>query len=450
MSATLESSIRLVTAVPGPRSLKLQARRVAAVPRGIGSVLPVFIESASGATLRDIDGNQYLDFTGGIGCQNAGHAAPEVVAAIQQQAAQFLHTCFMVTPYEGYLELAETLNRRTPGAFAKKTFLVNSGAEAVENAIKIARHYTRRQAIIAFEDAFHGRTQLALSLTGKAHPYKTGFGPFAPEIYRAPYAYCYRCPLNLTHPECKVACAHELELTFQRQVEAGAVAAVIFEPVLGEGGFVAPPPDWFPAIVEICKQHGILIIADEIQTGFCRTGPLFACERFGLEPDIIVTAKSLAGGLPLAAITGRAEIMDAPGPGGLGGTYGGNPVACAAALETIERVDRWNLPARAERIGQLFESLTRDWPSRFALVGDIRGVGAMRAIELVKDRSTKEPAAAETKAILAACHQKGLLIISAGLFGNVIRVLVPLVASDAQIEEGLRIVEECIAANGSE
>jgi 4-aminobutyrate aminotransferase/(S)-3-amino-2-methylpropionate transaminase len=449
MSVTLESSIRLLTAVPGPRSLELQARRIAAVPRGIGSVLPVFIESASGATLRDIDGNQYLDFTGGIGCQNAGHASPEVVAAIQQQATQFLHTCFMVTPYEEYLELAETLNRRTPGAFAKKTFLVNSGAEAVENAIKIARNFTRRQAIIAFEHAFHGRTQLALSLTGKAHPYKTGFGPFAPEIYRAPYAYCYRCPLNLTHPECKVACANELELTFQRQVEAGAVAAVIFEPVLGEGGFVAPPPDWFPAIVDICKQHGILIIADEIQTGFCRTGPLFACERFGLEPDIIVTAKSLAGGLPLAAITGRAEIMDAPGPGGLGGTYGGNPVACAAALATIERMDRLNLPERAERIGQLFESITRDWPSRFPLVGDIRGLGAMRAIELVQDRSTKEPAPAETKAILAACHQKGLLIISAGLFGNVIRVLVPLVATDAQIEEGLRILAESIAPNGS-
>jgi 4-aminobutyrate aminotransferase/(S)-3-amino-2-methylpropionate transaminase len=411
-------------------------------------VLPVYIENASGATLRDVDGNQLLDFMGGIGCQNAGHAAPEVVAAIQQQASQFLHTCFMVTPYEGYLKLAEALILRAPGTFAKKTFFVNSGAEAVENAIKIARSYTRRQGIIAFADAFHGRTLLTLSLTGKSHPYKTGFGPYAPEIYRVPYAYCYRCPINLTYPKCHAACAQEVEAAFLRQVESGTVAAVIFEPVLGEGGFVAPPKEWFSAITEICRKHSILIIADEIQTGFCRTGTLFACERFGLEPDILVCGKSLAGGLPLAAVIGRAEVMDAPGLGSLGGTYGGNPVACAAALEVIDRVDHLNLSERAEQIGRLFESFTQDWRSRFSVVGDIRGVGAMRAIELVKDLTTKEPAAQETRAILAACHQKGLLIISAGLFGNVIRILVPLVATDAQIEEGLRILEDSISRNG--
>lgn len=448
MSPAQESSIRLVTAVPGPRSLELQERRIAALPRGVGSVLPVFIESASGATLRDIDGNQFLDFTGGIGCQNAGHAAPEVVAAVQRQASQFLHTCFMVTPYEGYLKLAEELNRRAPGSFAKKTFFVNSGAEAVENAVKIARSHTGRPGILAFTDAFHGRTLLTLSLTGKVHPYKTRFGPFAPEVCRAPYAYCYRCPVNLTYPECNAACAREVEAAFLRQAEAGTLAAVIFEPVLGEGGFVVPPPEWFSAIAGICRRHGILIIADEIQTGFCRTGPLFACERFGLEPDILVCAKSLAGGLPLAAITGRAEVMDAPGPGSLGGTYGGNPVACAAALEVMDRIDRLHLAARAEQIGRLFESITRDWPSRFPLVGDIRGAGAMRAIELVKDRATKEPATGETKAILAACHRRGLLIISAGLFGNVIRILVPLVATDEQVEEGLRILEVSISGAG--
>jgi 4-aminobutyrate aminotransferase / (S)-3-amino-2-methylpropionate transaminase / 5-aminovalerate transaminase len=447
MNIAADSSVRLVTTVPGPRSVELQRLREAAVPRGVGSVLPVFIQRAHGAVLEDVDGNVFLDFTGGIGCQNAGHTVPDVVAAVQHQAEQFLHTCFMVNPYEGYLRLAEQLNARTPGSFPKKTFFLSSGAEAVENAIKIARNYTRRQAIIAFEDAFHGRTQLALSLTSKSHPYKTGFGPFAPEVYRMPYAYCYRCPYNLTHPECGVECANRLELTFQRQVEAGAVAAIIFEPVLGEGGFVVPPADWFPTIIRICRQHGILVIADEIQTGFCRTGPLFSCERFGIEPDLIVTGKSLAGGLPLAAVTGRAEIMDAPVRGGLGGTYGGNPVSCAAALQTLEAIDRLGLPAKSERIGRQFESAAKDWKRRFPLIGDVRGVGAMRALEIVKNQATKEPAPEETNAILAECHRRGLMIISAGTFGNVIRLLAPLVATEQQIDEGLNILEQAIAAN---
>jgi 4-aminobutyrate aminotransferase/(S)-3-amino-2-methylpropionate transaminase len=445
MNIATESSIRLVTAVPGPQSIEIQKRREAALPRGVGSVLPVFIERAHGVTLQDVDGNRFLDFTGGIGCQNAGHTVPEVVAAIQQQAEQFLHTCFMVTPYQGYVQLAELLNAKAPGKFAKKTFFVNSGAEAVENAIKIARSHTKRQAVIAFEDAFHGRTQLALSLTGKSHPYKTGFGPFAPEIYRMPYAYCYRCPYNLKHPECNEECAHKLESTFKRHVDAGAVAAIIFEPVLGEGGFVVPPPDWFQAIVEICRKHGILVIADEIQTGYCRTGPLFASERFGFEPDIIISGKSIAGGLPLASVTGRAEIMDSPGPGGLGGTYGGNPVSCAAALETFDAIERLGLAEHSEQIGQIFESVTRDWRTKFRMVGDVRGVGAMRAIELVKDQASRDPAPDETKAVLARCHQKGLLIISAGTFGNVIRVLVPLVATEEQMKEGLQILEDALA-----
>jgi len=442
--SALESAIQLVTVVPGPRSVELQKRREASIPRGVGSVLPVFIRRASGAIVEDVDGNQLLDFTGGIGCQNAGHVPPQALAAIQQQAEQFIHTCFMVTPYEGYVRLAEELNARTPGSFPKKTFFVNSGAEAVENAIKIARHFTRRQAVIAFEDGFHGRTQMALSLTGKSKPYKAGFGPFAPEIYRMPYGYCYRCPHNLTYPSCEIQCAERLESMFKRHVEAEAVAAVIFEPVLGEGGFVAPPPEWFQVIAGICRKHGILMIADEIQSGFCRTGPLFACQHFGIEPEIIVTAKSIAAGLPLAAVTGRAEIMDSPGFGGLGGTFGGNPVACAAALDILRAADTLNLSERARHIGDLFESTTRDWPARFPLIGEIRGLGAMRAIELVKDRHSKEPAADETKAILATCHRRGLIIISAGTFGNVIRMLVPLIATDGQIAEGLRVLEEAL------
>jgi 4-aminobutyrate aminotransferase/(S)-3-amino-2-methylpropionate transaminase len=444
MSSTIQSSIRLVTTIPGPRSAELGKRRANNLPSGLGSLLPVFVKRAEGAIIEDVDGNHFLDFAGGIGCQNAGHRPAGVVKAVQEQADQFLHTCFMVTPYEGYLDLAELLNQRTPGSFAKKTFFVNSGAEAVENSIKIARSYTRRQAVIAFEDGFHGRTLLALSLTGKTHPYKTGFGPFAPEVYRMPYAYCYRCPYNLTYPECGVECAERLESMFKRHIESNAVAAVIFEPVLGEGGFVVPPPKWFQTISRICRAHGVLIISDEIQTGFCRTGPLFASEAFGLEPDLLLSAKSIAGGLPLAAVTGRAEIMDAPVPGGLGGTFGGNPVSCAAAVAMFETVDALDLPARAKEVGALFERFTRGWEQRFPLIGDIRGAGAMRAIELVRNRITKEPAVDETKKVLAACHRKGLVILSAGTLGNVIRILVPLVATESQLEEGFRVLEESL------
>ena len=445
MKLTTESTIHLATAIPGPLSSELQKRREAAVPRGVTSVLPVFVRRADGVTIEDIDGNRLLDFAGGIGCQNAGHCQPAVVSAIQGQSEQLIHSCFMVTPYEGYIQLAEELNRRTPGRFAKKTFFVNSGAEAVENAVKIARHYTGRHAVIAFEDAFHGRTWLTMSLTGKSRPYKAGFGPSAPDIYRMPFASCYRCAYHLSYPECEVECARAIDSLFKRHIEPEAVAAVIFEPVLGEGGFIAPPPEWFQVIIAKCREQGILIIADEIQSGFCRTGPLYACERFGIEPDLILTAKSIAGGLPLAAITGRAEIMDAPGPGGLGGTFGGNPVACAAALQMLKTVDSMHLEERAEQIGRLFESITRDWPARFPLIGDLRGLGAMRAIELVRDRETKEPADLETRQVLSACHRDGLLMISAGTFGNVIRLLVPLIAKDEQIHEGLNVLQQALA-----
>ena len=445
MKLTADSSIHVATSIPGPVSQLIQQRRETSVPRGVASILPVYVRGASGATIEDVDGNRFLDFAGGIGCQNAGHCSPELVGAIREQAERLIHSCFMVTPYENYVRLAEELNRRTPGDFPKKTFFVNSGAEAVENAVKVARHYTRRQAVIAFEDAFHGRTQMAMSLTGKSKPYKSGFGPFAPEVYRTPFAYCYRCPYKLTYPACGVECARALENVFKRQIEAESVAAVIFEPILGEGGFIAPPSEWFEIVSSTCRKHGILIIADEIQTGFCRTGPMYACERFGVEPDLILTAKSIAGGLPLAAVTGRAEIMDSPGPGGLGGTFGGNPVACAAALEVLNAVDSHHLSERSAQIGRLFASVTRGWRDRFPLIGDIRGLGAMQAIELVRDRDTKEPADVETREILGACHHRGLLLISAGTFGNVIRLLVPLIATDHQIEEGLEVLEQAFA-----
>ncbi|MGC2703277.1 MAG: 4-aminobutyrate--2-oxoglutarate transaminase, partial [Candidatus Acidiferrales bacterium] len=399
-----------------------------------------------GAVLEDVDGNRFLDFAGGIGVMNAGHRAPRVVAAIREQLDAFIHTCFSVAPYEKYIALAEKLNSLVPGAFAKKTILVNSGAEAIENAVKIARAYARRPAIICFEDAFHGRTMLTMSLTSKTHPYKAGFEPFATDIYRIPYAYCYRCSYSLQYPSCNVFCAHHLEDTFKRMVAAEAVAAVVVEPVLGEGGFVAPPREFFAILQDTCKRHGILFIADEVQTGFGRTGTMFASQRYGMIPDILVSAKSIAAGMPLAAVTGRADVMDAAGVGALGGTYGGNPLACAAALAAIETIERENLPARAESLGQHFDSRARDWKQRWPLVGDVRGLGAMRALELVRSRKTREPAKEETEEVLRHCRERGLIVLSAGSYGNVLRLLVPLVVTDAQFDEGLDILEASLAA----
>src|SRR5271165_233744 len=347
-------TIQLRTAIPGPKSQELMRRRQAAVPRGVGHATPIFAARGEGAILEDVDGNRFLDFAGGIGVQNVGHRAPSVVAAIRQQLDAFIHTCFSVAPYEKYIALAEKLNTLTPGGFAKKTILLNSGAEAIENAVKIARAYTHRPAIICFEDAYHGRTMLTMSLTSKTHPYKAGFAPFATDIYRIPYAYCYRCSYSLQYPSCGVFCAHHLEDTFKRVVAAEAVAAVVAEPVLGEGGFVTPPPEFFKVLQEICRRHGILFIADEVQTGFGRTGALFACERYGIAPDLLVTAKSLGGGLQLSAVTGRAEVMDAPVVGGLGGTFGGNPLACAAALAVLDQFEDGDLLARANELGERF------------------------------------------------------------------------------------------------
>lgn len=419
-------------------------RREAAIPRALSHATPIFVEHALGATLTDVDGNRYIDFAGGIGCINVGHRHSGVMQAIEGQLAKYMHAGVQVTPYEPYVRLAERLNDVTPGRFAKKSILLNTGAEAVENAVKIARAHTRRPAVIAFEDAFHGRSFMTMSLTSKTHPYKAGFEPFPGEVYRVPYAYCYRCAYLASYPGCNIYCADQLEMAFKRHVAAESVAAVIAEPVLGEGGFVAPPRDFFKRVVEICNRHGILFIADEVQTGFGRTGTLFACEQYGIEPDMIVTAKSLGGGLPIAAVTGRAEIMDAPGPGGLGGTFAGNPVSCAAALAVLETLDHEHLAARAGQLGNRFHARASKWKDCWQLVGDVRGLGAMQAIELVRSRDGREPADAETKQIVQYCHEHGVVVLSAGTFGNVVRLLMPLVISDEQFDEGLDVLANAL------
>jgi len=435
------ATIQLKTQIPGPKSKALGNRRSNAVPRGLSHATPIYVARTEGAILEDVDGNRYIDFAGGIGCLNTGHRAPGVLTAIERQLDKFLHTCVQVTPYESYIRLAERLNQITPGNFSKKTLFVNSGAEAVENAVKIARAATGRPGIIAFEDAFHGRTMMALSLTSKTHPYKAGFQPFPGEVYRIPYAYCYRCSYSLKYPSCELYCARHLEDTFKRVVAQEGVAAVIAEPVLGEGGFVAPPLDYFRTLIDICHKHSVLFIADEVQTGFGRTGALFACERYGIEPDIIITAKSIGGGLPLAAITGRAEIMDAPGPGGLGGTFAGNPVACEAALAVLDMFEQQDLNARANELGELFQKRAKAWQRRWPMIGEVRGLGAMQALELVQSQDKREPATEDTKAITQYCYEHGLITISAGTYGNVIRLLMPLVITDNQMDEALDVLE---------
>src|SRR6266702_4180276 len=407
-------TIQIKTAIPGPKSKALAKRRDRAVPRGLSQSTPVYVAKAEDAWLEDVDGNRYVDFAGGIGCINIGHRREAVVAAIREQLDRYLHTCVQVTPYEGYVRLAERMNEVTPGRFRKKTLFVNSGAEAIENAVKIARVHTGRPGIIAFEDAFHGRTMMTLALTSKTHPYKAGFAPFPSDVYRIPYAYCYRCSYSLRYPSCDVFCASHLEDTFKRVVAAEEVAAVIAEPVLGEGGFVVPPKEFFRILIDICHNHGVLFIADEVQSGFGRTGKLFASEHYGIEPDIVVTAKSLGGGLPLAAITGRAEIMDAPQAGGLGGTFGGNPLACAAALAALEIIEKDGLLARSTQLGQKFEARGKRWTKNFQMIGEVRGLGAMQALELVQSEDKREPGTEDTKAITQYCYEHGVITISAG------------------------------------
>jgi 4-aminobutyrate aminotransferase/(S)-3-amino-2-methylpropionate transaminase len=433
----------LVTEVPGPISRALMERRNSTVARGVSTTLPVFVTAAGGGVMLDADGNSLIDFGSGIAVASVGNAADAVVSRVQQQVAQFTHTCFMVTPYEGYVEVCEELARRTPGTHDKRSALFNSGAEAVENAVKIARHYTGRQAVVAFDHAYHGRTNLAMALTAKNMPYKQGFGPFAGEVYRVPMAYPLRWPGG---PEaCKADALETIKTLIHTQVGEDNVAAVILEPIQGEGGFIVPPEGFIAALAEFCHEHGIVFIADEIQSGFCRTGDWFACEHEGVVPDLITTAKGIAGGLPLAAVTGRAEIMDAVHSGGLGGTYGGNPVACAAALGAIETMQSQDLPGKARRIGEIMLPRLQKLAETYPTIAEVRGRGAMIAIELTKP-GTLEPAPATAAAVAAACHKQGLIVLTCGTFGNVLRFLPPLVIGEDLLEEGLDIIENAFAA----
>ena len=441
MSTPVEQQRKLVTAIPGPRSIELQRRKTAAISAGIGTGLPVYVERAAGGILVDADGNHLIDLGSGIAVTGVGNAAPRVVANVQAQVAEFTHTCFMVTPYEAYVAVCEKLNELTPGDHEKRSALFNSGAEAVENAVKIARAYTGRQAIVVFDHAYHGRTNLTMALTAKNLPYKDGFGPFAPEIYRAPMAYPYRWPGGAER--CADEAFEQFTTLVHTQVGEQNTAAVLIEPIQGEGGFVVPPPGYLKRVADWCAEHGILFIADEIQTGFCRTGDWFACDHEDVVPDLITTAKGIAGGLPLAAVTGRAEVMDAVHSGGLGGTYGGNPVACAAALGAIETMVEEDLCGRAREIETLFLTRLTALADKYSAIGDIRGRGGMIAIELVG--ADREPDPALTARLNAYCHSQGVVTLTAGTFGNVLRFLPPLVISEELLDEGLSVFESALA-----
>ncbi|MBP1712721.1 MAG: 4-aminobutyrate aminotransferase apoenzyme [Deltaproteobacteria bacterium] len=423
--------------------IKLRQEHVA---RGVSQFIPAMIEEAKGVVVRDVEGKEFLDFSGGIGVLNVGHCPDEVVEAIRDQAGKYLHSCFMVQMYEPYIALAKALNDLVPGNYPKKTFFANSGAEAVENAVKIAKYYTKRPAILCFENAFHGRTAMTMSLTSKVKNYKYGFWPFMPEVYRIPYAYCYRCSFGKKYPSCGIYCAEFIEdKFFDLYAAAESISAIIVEPVQGEGGFIVPPREYLGKLQGICQKHGIVFIVDEIQTGFGRTGKMFAHEHFQVEPDILITAKSLAAGLPLAALTGKAEIMDSVDSSGIGGTFGGNPVCCRAGLAVLNILQRDKLAERANVIGRevmrKFRALARKYP----FIGDVRGLGAMNALEIVSDRKNSKPNGDLAKAIVKRCYDKGLIILTAGGYGNVIRHLVPLVVMDEQLDKGLRILSEAMA-----
>jgi len=431
-------AISLKTEIPGPKSRALMERRRASVARGPFHTTPVFIARGHGAVVEDIDGNRLLDFASGIAVTNLGHTPDDVVAAVKAQTDAFLHASINVLPYEGYIALAERICRAVPGDFAKKAFLANSGAEAVENAVKIARAYTRRPAVVCFEHAFHGRTQLALTMTSK-HRYRQGFAPFAPEIYRAPFPYTYRCH----EPDASEASMRAVRDLVLHHVGPENTAAIVIEPVLGEGGFVDAPKPFMTALRAFCDEHRILLVLDEIQTGFGRTGAMFACEHYNVVPDLITLAKGLGSGLPISAVAGRAEIMDAPVEGAIGGTYGGNPVACAAALAVFNRFEAEGsrLLNRAKALGETLRARLEAWKQRYPRIGDVRGLGPMLGMELVKDRSTKEPDGAAAAAIVKHCYENGVVVLSAGTMGNVVRLLPPLTIEDAELEEGLSVLE---------
>ena len=434
---------RLVTAIPGPKSTEALKRRTEATSGGLGMAIPVVIERASDAILLDIDGNQIIDLGSGIGVTNVGNAAQRVVNRVIEQVQAFTHTCFTVAPYMNYIEVCEKLNAMTPGSHKKKSLLVNSGAEAVENAVKIARHYTKRPAIVVFEHSYHGRTNLTMALTAKNMPYKEGFGPFAPEVYRVPMPYSFHWvgdQATITEDAIEMV-THKID----KEIGAHNVAAILIEPIQGEGGFIVPPKGFLPALAKYSKDNGIVFIADEVQTGFARTGHMFAVEEEGVVPDMVVTAKGIAGGLPLAAVTGRAEVMDSVHASGLGGTYGGNPIACAAALGAMETIEEENLVARAKHIGEILGTSLRELAKKYPVIGEGRGRGAMQAIELVEP-GTKNPNTAAMGAVVKYCQSQGVLVLTAGTYSNVVRFLPPLVITDALLKDALSVLDDAFAS----
>lgn len=444
---------KIICEVPGPKSQELLKLRAENVPIGVSGVVPTFIQRGEGALFEDVDGNVFLDFAGGLGVLNIGYSHPEVVEAVKQQCDKYFHSSINIVLYEQYVRLAEKLNQLVPGDFDKKTMFVNSGAEANENAIKIARKFTKRTEIIAFTGAFHGRTLMTMTLTSKVKPYKFGFGPFAPGVHRMLFPYCYRCPYGLKIESCEFHCAKQFEDFFLEQVAPEDIAAFILEPVQGEGGFVIPPDEFIVELRRVCDKYGILLIADEIQTGYCRTGKMFATQYWadkGVYADIVTSAKSMGAGLPISAVTARAEIIGAAQVGGIGGTYCGNPLASTAALKVIEVMEREFFAEKGQHIGKACMKRLKEMKEKHDIIGDIRGLGAMIAIELVKDRETKESAKDETNKIIAECYKNGLVILSAGVRGNVIRFLMPLVVTDKQLEIGLDILEKAIERVNSE
>jgi len=433
----------LITAIPGPKSAELIKRRADAVSASLGTAFPVFIERAEGSIIVDVDGNSILDLSAGIAVLNVGHSASRVIENVKTQIDAFTHTCFMVVPYTGYVEVCEALNRLTPGTHKKKSALFNSGAEAVENAVKIARNFTKRSAVVVFEHGYHGRTNLTMAMTAKNMPYKDGFGPFAPEVYRMPLANPYRCDA-CTKP-CESSVLFSVLHKIEKEIGASNVACIVIEPILGEGGFIVPCKGFLPGLAKFCKENGIIFIADEVQTGFARTGHMFACEDESVVPDLIVTAKGIAAGLPLAGVTGRADVMDSIHLSGLGGTYGGNPIACAAALGAIETIEKDNLVERANKIGKIMTDVLNEMAKKYSIIGEVRGRGAMQAIELVKPGSD-EPNSEAQAAIIKYCVSKGVLILSAGTYANVIRLLPSLAIDEALLKDGLAVLDEAIAS----
>jgi 4-aminobutyrate aminotransferase / (S)-3-amino-2-methylpropionate transaminase / 5-aminovalerate transaminase len=441
MDQTMRKYIKLTSSIPGPKSSVLLEKRKKHVPQGVSNSVPSFTLKGEGALLTDVDGNTFIDLAGAIGTLNAGHCPPKVVEALIEQIQQYIHPGFNVMMYEPYINLAEKLNQITPGSHEKKTFFLNSGAEAVENAVKLARKFTGRKAIISFDRGFHGRTLLAMSLTSKVKPYKFGFGPFAPDTYKVRYPYYYRAPLGVSPEELDQLLLSQLEEFFLSEVPAEEVAAIIMEPVQGEGGFIVPSKIFVQGIKKVCEKYGILFIADEIQTGFGRTGKMFAIEHFDVVPDIITMSKSIAAGLPISAVTGRAEIMDSAAPGEIGGTYGGSPLGCVAALKVIEMIEEERLVDKALFIGQTIVSRFERMKEKFPVIGEVRALGAMCAVELVKDPSTKEPNKDLTTQIVQECYRRGIIVLSAGLYGNVLRFLSPLVITDEQLNEALDVIQ---------